>query len=30
MTRTAGNTIVRTLLGVLGLGGRSRRSRSLF
>ena len=30
MTRTAGNTIVRSLLGVLGLGGRSRRSRSLF
>jgi hypothetical protein len=29
MTRTAGNTIVRSLLGVLGLGGRSRR-RSLF
>lgn len=29
MTRTAGNTIVRGLLGVLGLGGRSRR-RSLF
>lgn len=29
MTRTAGNTIVRTLLGVLGLGGRSRR-KSLF
>ncbi len=29
MTRTAGNTIVRTLLGVLGLGGRSSR-RSLF
>lgn len=29
MTRTAGNTIVRTLLGVLGLGGRSRK-RSLF
>lgn len=25
MTRTAGNTLVRTLLGVLGLGGRSRR-----
>lgn len=25
MTRTAGNTIVRTLLGVLGLGGRSRK-----
>jgi uncharacterized protein len=25
MTRTAGNTIVRTLLGVLGLGGRRRR-----
>ena len=30
MTRTAGNTIVRSLLGVLGLGGRSRRSRRLF
>ena len=29
MTRTAGNTIVRNLLGVLGLGGRSRR-RSIF
>ena len=29
MTRTAGNTIVRSLLGVLGLGGRSRR-RSIF
>ena len=29
MTRTAGNTIVRTLLGVLGIGGRSRR-KSLF
>jgi uncharacterized protein len=29
MTRTAGNTIVRGLLGVLGLGGRSRR-KSLF
>ena len=29
MTRTAGNTIVRGLLGVLGLGG-SRRRRSLF
>jgi DNA helicase HerA-like ATPase len=29
MTRTAGNTIVRTLLGVLGLGGRTRR-KSLF
>jgi DNA helicase HerA-like ATPase len=26
MARTAGNTIVRSLLGVLGLGGRSRRS----
>jgi DNA helicase HerA-like ATPase len=26
MTRTAGNTIVRTLLGVLGLGGKSRKS----
>jgi len=30
MTRTAGNTLVRTLLGVLGLGGRSRRPKSLF
>jgi len=30
MTRTAGNTIVRSLLGVLGLGGRSRRRGSLF
>jgi len=30
MTRTAGNTIVRGLLGVLGLGGRSRSRRSLF
>ena len=30
MTRTAGNTIVRSLLGVLGLGGRARRRRSLF
>ena len=31
MTRTAGNTIVRSLLGVLGLGGRSRSQRkSLF
>ncbi|MBN8863008.1 MAG: DUF853 family protein [Sphingobacteriales bacterium] len=29
MTRTAGNTIVRSLLGALGLGGRSRK-RSLF
>ena len=29
MTRTAGNSIVRSLLGVLGLGGRSRR-KSLF
>jgi len=29
MTRTAGNTIIRSLLGVLGLGGRSRRN-SLF
>jgi len=29
MTRTAGNTLVRALLGVLGLGGRSRR-KSLF
>ncbi len=27
MTRTAGNTLVRTLLGVLGLGGRRRRTR---
>ena len=30
MTRTAGNTIVRSLLGALGLGGRSSRRRSLF
>jgi hypothetical protein len=30
MTRTAGNSIVRTLLGVLGLGGRSRSKKSLF
>jgi hypothetical protein len=30
MARTAGNTIVRTLLGVLGLGGRSRKRKSLF
>jgi uncharacterized protein len=31
MTRTAGNTIVRSLLGVLGLGGRTtRRRKSLF
>lgn len=30
MTRTAGNTIVRNLLGVLGLGGRSGRRKSLF
>lgn len=30
MTRTAGNTIVRNLLGVLGLGGRSRSRKSLF
>jgi DNA helicase HerA-like ATPase len=30
MTRTAGNTIVRSLLGALGLGGRSRRRKSLF
>ncbi|MEO6612022.1 MAG: helicase HerA-like domain-containing protein [Chitinophagaceae bacterium] len=30
MTRTAGNTIVRALLGVLGLGGRSRSRKSLF
>ena len=29
MTRTAGNTIIRSLLGVLGIGGRSRR-KSLF
>ncbi len=29
MTRTAGNTIIRSLLGVLGLGGRSRK-KSLF
>lgn len=29
MTRTAGNTIVRSLLGVLGIGGRRRRG-SLF
>jgi hypothetical protein len=29
MTRTAGNTLVRSLLGVLGLGGRSRR-KSIF
>lgn len=29
MTRTAGNTLVRTLLGVLGLGGRTRR-KSIF
>ncbi|HUM66252.1 MAG TPA: DUF853 family protein, partial [Chitinophagaceae bacterium] len=29
MTRTAGNTIVRSLLGALGLGGRSRK-KSLF
>lgn len=29
MTRTAGNTIIRSLLGVLGLGGRTRR-KSLF
>jgi DNA helicase HerA-like ATPase len=30
MTRTAGNTIVRGLLGVLGLGGRGRSRKSLF
>ena len=30
MTRTAGNTIVRALLGVLGIGGRSRRRKSIF
>ena len=30
MTRTAGNTIVRSLLGALGLGGRTRRRGSLF
>lgn len=30
MTRTAGNTIVRALLGVLGLGGRSRSRKSIF
>jgi DNA helicase HerA-like ATPase len=30
MTRTAGNTIIRSLLGVLGLGGRSRSRKSLF
>ena len=30
MTRTAGNTIVRSLLGVLGLGGSSRRRKSSF
>ena len=30
MTRTAGNTIIRNLLGVLGLGGRSRSRKSLF
>ena len=30
MTRTAGNTIVRSLLGVLGLGGRGRSRKSLF
>jgi hypothetical protein len=29
MTRTAGNTIIRSLLGVLGIGGKSRR-KSLF
>lgn len=30
MTRTAGNALVRTLLGVLGLGGTTRRRRRLF
>lgn len=30
MTRTAGNTIVRSLLGVLGVSGSSRRRKSLF
>ncbi len=30
MTRTAGNTIVRSILGVLGLGGGTRRRKSLF
>jgi predicted flap endonuclease-1-like 5' DNA nuclease len=30
MTRTAGNTIVRSLLGVLGFGGRSSRRKSSF
>ena len=30
MTRTAGNAIVRSLLGVLGIGGRTRRRKSLF
>ncbi|MCS6916501.1 MAG: DUF853 family protein [Chitinophagales bacterium] len=30
MTRTAGNTIVRSLLGALGLGGRPRRSRRYY
>ena len=30
MTRTAGNQIVRGLLGVLGLGGRGRSRKSLF
>ena len=30
MARTAGNSIVRSLLGVLGLGGRSRSRKSLF
>ena len=30
MTRTAGNSIVRTLLGVLGLGGRGRSRKRLF
>ena len=30
MTRTAGNTIVRSLLGALGLGGRTRRRSNLF
>ena len=30
MTRTAGNALVRTLLGVLGLGGRSSRRKRIF
>jgi hypothetical protein len=30
MTRTAGNQIIRGLLGVLGLGGRGRSRKSLF